>query len=101
MVGTKKFLILSVPAAPCPGVTSGVRGNLGEAGAERQLAPPTPLPSRSLRASFSCADSACPKVDKAKLPIAGEFWELRGDLGEDLERPIQMASLMCRHQTGP
>src|SRR5215211_7641930 len=79
-------LPLSAPATPCPGVASGVRVNLGEQGGKRQLTPPSPGPSRSLRASFSCSDSACPKMDKPKLPIAGEFWEVRDDPGEDLER---------------
>src|SRR4051794_36919125 len=101
VVGTKSSLLCSFRPLPCPGVTSGVRGNLGEGDAERQPTPPHWRPSRSLRARFSCSDSACPKMDKPKLPIAGEFRELRDHLGEDLERPVEVAALMGGHQAGP
>jgi hypothetical protein len=75
-IGRNGSLPLSASATPCPGVTSGVRENLGELGAERQLAPPSARASRSLRACFSYAILPCPKLDKPKLPIAGEVWEV-------------------------
>jgi hypothetical protein len=92
---------VAVPSAPRPGVASGVRGNLGELGGGRQPAPPVCCLRRSLRASFSCSKNACPKLDKEKLPIAGEFRELFDHLGEDLERAIEMAPLVSCHQAGP
>src|SRR5829696_3139176 len=98
--GTDHRLPLSVPADPRPGVTSGVRGNLGQRDTERQPAPPFRCASRSLRARFSCSMLACPKMHKPKLPIAGEFWEVRDDPREDLERPVEMAALVGRHQAG-
>src|SRR5215216_652087 len=94
---TDRFL-WSASATPCSGVTSGVRVNLGELGAERQLAPPLACPSRSLRARFSCSICPCPDMDKPKLPIAGEFREVGEGPSEDLKCPVQVLSLMGRHQ---
>src|SRR4051812_41041903 len=92
------LFLWSASATPCPGVTSGVRENLGEFGGERQLVPPFACPSRSLRARFSCSVFSCPDLDKPKLPIAGEVWELRDRPREDLERPVEVLALVCRHE---
>src|SRR2546422_5397001 len=83
-----------------PRGASGVRRKLSQRAGGRQLRTRLRHPSRSLRASFSCSVSPCPKMDKEKLPIAGEIGELLDHLGEDLQRPIEVVALVGRHQAG-